>query len=813
MNKAKKCILPVYGMKCSKCVAKVTQALEEVDGISDIEVSLEDNEALFFTSEDNEQLYEDALAKIKKAGFSDTPIIEKPEEKNNTRGNAVLELNVNGMSCASCVATVEKGINALSGVASAEVNLLVGSAKVSFDKDKINKNEIIQAINNLGYNATEKLSGDISQGAVEREKNLKKIKFKLAISATLLLFFLVISNIHVFSKEITPFIQFLIVIPIQFYCGLYFLKGAFGAIKHGATNMDTLVSLGTLTALIYSSLDMVGITHGGVYFETIAFLVTFILLGKFLEESAKNKTSDALTKLAGLQAKEATVKIHGEWVKKDIHDVKEKDIVKIYPGEKIPLDGIVVSGSSHVDESMISGEPIPVRREKGDKVIGSTMNKEGELQIEVTGLGNNSLLAKIINVVAEAQSGKAKAQKLADKISSIFVPVIIILGISTFIGWYFLLENGYLFPYEGNTNLSQAILNGISVWVIACPCALGLATPTVIMVVTGMGAKEGILIKNIQALENAGEIDTFIFDKTGTLTEGKPSLERVIALGNYEEAEILLKTASLEEHSNHPIALAITEKARNENIELLEVKGFKNIVGVGVEGKINNEHYRVVKPSDVSLEDSAKLHVEGHGREGKTVAVLARGKEVMGIIVIEDPLKKNAGEVLSHLSMQGKNTVLLTGDNRLTAEYIGKKVFVDRVIANVLPQEKSEHVHNIKNEGKKVAMIGDGINDAPALAVADISFAMSSGSDIAIESADITLLRNDLSLIPKTINLSKCAYLKMKQNLFWALFYNTAAIPMAMLGYLSPEIAAAAMALSSVTVVTNSLLLKNNSLE
>ncbi len=730
-------------------------------------------------------------------------------------GRTEQSFDVHGMTCASCVATVEQALLNLEGVERAEANLMTGSVQV-VTSSSVSAEVLIDAIENAGYQAEVKTSLGWEKVEQEHHERMHFLLNRLLLSATLLVLLLLTPRFAAsFSsgEAFIPLLQLLLILPVQFYCGGHFIRSALKSLRHGSTNMDTLVSLGTLTATFSSILDMAGVLKGGIYFETTGFLITFILLGKYLEERAKVQTSSALSKLVAMQAKDARVRKAGEWITLPLEQVRKGDIIKVYPGEKIPVDGVVVSGESYVDESAITGEPVPARKLKGRTVYGSTVNGEGELQVEAKSVGKDSLVSRIVQVVAEAQSGKAKAQRLADKISAVFVPTIVILGICTFVGWYALLSFGVV-SFSGHTPpFNTALLHGIAVWVIACPCALGLATPAVIMVVTGRAAEEGMLIRNITALEGAQHIDVVVFDKTGTLTEGKPKLAEIITAEGMHEGEILRRAASLEYHSLHPIALCITLAAEMRNLELLPAENFHATPGKGVEGIVDHKHFRVCKPSLAEIKEEAlKKRVEEEERAGRTVVLLVRDDApdiatVLGAFVIADPLKENAFTVVRHLLNLRKEVVLLSGDNERTARNIGAKLGIKRVIAGVLPQEKSDYIKKIQAEGKSVAMVGDGVNDAPALACSDVSFAMSSGSDIAIESADIALLRNDLELILKALRLSELTSWKIKQNLFFAFVYNTLGIPLAMGGYLSPKLAGAAMALSSVSVVLNSLLL------
>ncbi len=819
-------------LHCEKCIAKATALLKPLRKKALFALSLEEPSLKIYTAiADTPRLEE--LQLLLGEAYQVSPFQNKKEAKPKQQAEMKqksdketiskapseeeksLDLAIHGMSCASCVATVEQALLGVKGVLRAEVNLITSSAKLRTVK-ACSVKSLIEAIEQAGYRAEEQVSLKWQELEQEHIRKMRFLFHRLLISGCLLLLLLLIPNIATslaLNEEIIPFLQLLVVLPVQFYCGGHFLNSAFKSIRHGNTNMDTLVTLGTLTATFSSILDLAGLLKGGIYFETTGFLITFILLGKYLEEKAKVQTSSALSKLVEMQAKDARVKQGSEWVTLPLEEVQKGDVVKIFPGEKIPVDGVVISGESYVDESSITGEPVPAHKLKGRNVYGSTLNTEGELQVEAKSVGSDSLVSRIVQVVAEAQSGKAKAQRLADKISSFFVPSIIILGICTFVVWYALLSWGII-SAGLKPPFNDALLHGIAVWVIACPCALGLATPAVIMVVTGMAAEEGMLIRNITALEAAETINTIVFDKTGTLTEGKPTLTQVVTAEGMNEKEVLRRAASLEYHSLHPVALAITLAAEKRGLKLLPATNFHASPGEGVEGIVDEKQLRVCKPSLVKVqEEKLKEKIAEEEAKGNTVVLLVRGKapeavDPLAAFIVSDPLKENAFQVVRQLTGAKKEIVLLTGDNERTAKHIGATLGIKRVIAGVLPQEKSEHIRRLQKEGKVVAMVGDGVNDAPALACSDISFAMSSGSDVAIESADIALLRNDLNLIVKALKLSELTKGKIKQNLFWAFFYNTLGIPLAMGGYLSPKVAGAAMALSSVSVVLNSLMIK-----
>jgi Cu+-exporting ATPase len=597
-------------------------------------------------------------------------------------------------------------------------------------------------------------------------------------------------------------ILFLLTTPVQFYAGWQFIKGAFAAARNKTTNMDTLVAVGTLSAYLYSVATTFFVL-GDSYFEVAALLITFILLGKLLEARAKGKTNEAIKKLMGLRAKTARVIRKGKEIQLPIEEVKVGDIILVKPGEKIPVDGVVTKGSSSVDESMISGEPIPVEKNIGDEVVGSTINKHGSFEFKTTQVGEGTFLAQIIKLIEEAQGSKAPIQRIADKISSIFVPTVIVISLITFITWFFFFHATFIF----------SLLMAVAVLVIACPCALGLATPTAIMVGTGRGAENGILIKSGEALETAYKLDTVVFDKTGTLTYGKPVVTDVS-----DGKDVLSIAASLENLSEHPLAEAIVARAKTEKLKLNETKGFKAIPGFGIEGEVNSKKYffgnrRLMEREGIPA-SNFETELTAFENEGKTAMILAEKGKIVGIVAVADTLKENSKEAVETLKSMGIETVMITGDNKRTAEAIAQKTGITKVLADVLPEDKAHEVKKLQKEGKIVAMVGDGINDSVALTQADIGIALGSGTDIAMESGDIVLIKDDLRDVINAIKLSRATMSKIRQNLFWALFYNVIGIPIAAGIFASaglvlrPEFAGLAMALSSVSVVSNSLLLR-----
>ncbi|MFP5115062.1 heavy metal translocating P-type ATPase [Bacillaceae bacterium C204] len=721
-----------------------------------------------------------------------------------------LKLDITGMTCAACSTRIEKVLNKMDSV-EANVNLAMESAAISFDKEQVSSNDIITKIEKLGYGVRFDEAEQKKQYK-EEELKQKKHKFLLSVILSIPLLYTMLAHIPIDlglpmpHLLMNPWFQFLLATPVQFYIGGQFYVGAFKALKNKSANMDVLVSLGTSAAYFYSLAE--GVKSIGnpaymphLYFETSAVLITLILLGKLFETMAKGKTTIAISKLLSLQAKEATVIRDGKEFQIPFEEVKVSDLVLVKPGEKIPVDGVVTLGQSSVDESMITGESIPVEKSLGDQVIGSTMNKNGTLTIKAVKVGKDTALAGIIKIVEEAQGSKAPIQRVADTISGYFVPVVVVISLITFLIWYFFVHPG---------EFSDALETAIAVLVIACPCALGLATPTSIMVGTGKGAEIGILFKGGEHLETAHKINAIILDKTGTITKGQPMVTDFIAYE--EEKKVLQYLVSAEKSSEHPLAEAIVKYGVEKRSSTLPVKRFKAVPGYGIEAKIGKDEIFVGTRKLMNLKNISSLSGEQDlarlENEGKTAMFIAINSNIMGVVAVADTVKETAKLAVQQLHQLGIDVFMLTGDNERTAKAIAIQVGITNIIAEVLPEEKANHVKQLQHKGLKVAMVGDGINDAPALAVADIGIAIGTGTDVAIEAADITILGGELTLIPKAITLSKKTMQNIRQNLFWALVYNSGGIPIAALGLLAPWVAGAAMAFSSVSVVSNSLRLK-----
>jgi Cu+-exporting ATPase len=742
-----------------------------------------------------------------------------------------LSLDIEGMHCSSCAAIIEKSIRKVDGVKEANVNFAAEKASILVDESVADRNLLIKAVEKAGYKAEftkqNQTEGDKSKQQDQIKDMFRKFLVSLGLSIPMI-YFMIFDFVANFPGKalLLPYvgiISLILTTPIQFYIGKGFYKGMWSALRMRTFNMDSLIAIGTSVAYFYSVINYVSyylktgsiIGIGGakipeLYFETAAFLITFVILGKWLEAKAKGRTSDAIKKLMGLQAKTARVVRNGTTTDIPVDQVVSGDVVVVRPGEKIPVDGEILKGSSAVDESMITGESLPVEKHEGDTVVGGTINKTGSFEFKATRVGSETTLSQIIRLVEEAQGSKAPIQAFADKISAVFVPIVILLAAATFGVWYFVL----------GSSLSFALMAFTSVIVIACPCALGLATPTSIMVGTGKGAENGILVKGGEPLESAVKVNAIVFDKTGTITKGKPEVTDTVSFGTLDEDEVLQVAASLEKQSEHPLAEAIYTYAQEVSISLSEVSGFKAIPGHGVEGMIGETTYYFGNRKLVN--DVLNLSIEKIDRklsrleeQGKTAMILATKEAVLGTVAVADTVKDSSKEAVDRLKKLGIEVYMITGDNARTAKAIAQQVGITNVLSEVLPEDKANEVKKLQSTGKTVAMVGDGINDAPALAQANLGIAMGSGTDVAMEAGGIVIIKNDLRDVANAIDLSKATVNKIKQNMFFALFYNVIGIPIAArafvgLGFvLKPELAGLAMALSSISVVTNSLTLKN----
>ncbi|MED0983375.1 heavy metal translocating P-type ATPase [Bacillus paramycoides] len=800
MNEQKEANFQISGMTCAACANRIEKGLKKVEGVQEANVNfaLEKTKILYDPTQTNPQKFKEKVESLGYGIVSDKA-----------------EFMVSGMTCAACANRVEKRLNKLDGVSKATVNFALESATVEFNPDEISVNEMKSTITKLGYKLEVKSdeqnsSTDHRLQEIERQKKKFIISFVLSFPLlwAMVSHFSFTSFIYLPDMLMNPWVQLALATPVQFIIGGQFYIGAYKALRNKSANMDVLVALGTSAAYFYSvylSIQSIGSSEHmtDLYFETSAVLITLIILGKLFEAKAKGRSSEAIKKLMGLQAKTATVVRDGTEMKILIEEVVAGDIVYVKPGEKIPVDGEIVEGKSAIDESMLTGESIPVDKTIGDVVIGSTMNKNGFLKVKATKVGRDTALAQIIKVVEEAQGSKAPIQRVADQISGIFVPVVVGIAIITFVVWMEFVTPG---------DFGGALEKMIAVLVIACPCALGLATPTSIMAGSGRSAEYGILFKGGEHLEATHRLDTIILDKTGTVTNGKPTLTDVIVADGFEEKEILKLVGAAEKNSEHPLAEAIVEGIKEKGIDIPSSETFEAIPGFGIESVVEGKKLligtrRLMMKFNIDIEEVSKS-MEELEREGKTAMLIAIDKEYAGIVAVADTVKDTSKAAIARLKKMGLDVVMITGDNTQTAQAIAKQVGIDHVIAEVLPEGKAEEVKKLQASGKRVAMVGDGINDAPALATADIGMAIGTGTDVAMEAADITLIRGDLNSIADAIFMSKMTIRNIKQNLFWALAYNGLGIPIAAFGFLAPWVAGAAMAFSSVSVVLNALRLQ-----
>jgi Cu+-exporting ATPase len=793
--------LKIAGMSCVACAARIEKGLIKLEGVgsANVNFAMERATVEFDDKLTNMNQFEGV---VKKLGYS----VIKGDETSESKA----ELKIIGMSCAACASKIEKKLSKLGGVSKANVNLTTEKARVEFDSSEIKVSEMIKVIELLGYGAEKAVEISRDREKEQREKEIKKLKITLVASIILsspLVLAMILSLIRIEVPFLhNPYFQLAVATPIQFVIGFRFYKHAFYALRSRSSNMDVLISMGTSAAYFFSLYNVFfePVKMGGMkdlYFEASAVIITLILLGKYFEAVAKGKTSEAIKKLMGLQAKTARVIRDGMEQDVPIEEVETGDIVVVRPGEKIPVDGKIIEGNSSIDESMLTGESLPVEKKPGDLCIGATINKFGTFKFEATKIGKDTVLSQIVKMVEDAQGSKAPIQKIADKVAGVFVPTVIGIALLTFCIWFFT-----------TGDLSKAIVSAVAVLVIACPCALGLATPTAIMVGTGKGAENGILIKGGEHLETAYKLNAVVLDKTGTITKGQPEVTDVIPFGGLDNSELLRLASIAEKGSEHPLGVAIYENGKKVLGAIPDPDEFEAIPGRGVKAVINGKivlmgtrKFMFEKNIDIG---EILVTLEALEDDGKTAMLMAVDNNMEAVIAVADTLKENSKEAIENLQKMGIDVYMITGDNQRTAKAIAKQVGIRNVLAEVLPENKAEEVEKLKKAGKVVAMVGDGINDAPALATADIGMAIGTGTDVAIEAADITLMRGDLRTIPSAIRLSRQTMRKIKQNLFWAFFYNIIGIPFAAFGFLNPMIAGGAMAFSSVSVVTNSLSLK-----
>jgi P-type Cu+ transporter len=798
-EKTKKVTLNIGGMSCINCAHTIEKELAKLNGVTQATVNLAAEQALIDYNPDI-IIQETIETTITNAGYH--VIHEK------------VVLQIGGMSCINCAKSIEKALGHHEGVYNAVVNFAAENVSIEYNSQQISLPSIKKIVQDSGYQVIEQHQQKIREDTAgeERKRHIRHLKILLSTSVTLTIPILVLMWLSPLPMEQNNILMFLLATPVQFIVGWTFYIGTYKGLRNKTTNMDTLIAVGTSTAWVYSTVVTFApdvFPGAGVFFDTATMIMSFILLGKLLDAVAKGRTSEAIRKIMGLQAKTARIIRHGEEQEIPVEDVQVGDIVVVRPGEKIPVDGTVIEGYSAVDEKVITGESIPVEKRIGDQIVGATMNKTGMLKFKATKVGKDTVLAQIISMVEDALTSKAPIQRLADIASGYFVPAIIITATISALFWYFIVGASFIF----------SLTVFIAVLIVACPCALGLATPTAIMVGVGKGAENGILIKSGEALEAVYKLQAVVFDKTGTLTKGEPEVTDIAPSDPFGEAQLLQFAAIAEKNSEHPLGAAIVKRAKEMGIQVDEPELFNAIPGYGVEveqggAKILLGNRKLMEANNLDIR-MLEGKMSAFEEEGKTAMLLAVDNQLAGLIAVADTLKEHSADAVKTLQQMGLEVIMITGDNKRTAKAIAAQAGVNRVFAEVLPSEKAAEIKRLQSEGKVVAMVGDGINDAPALAQANIGIAVGSGTDVAIETGDIVLIKNDLRDVVVAIQLSRATMKKIRQNLFWAFFYNIVLIPLAAGAFypiihvlFNPVYAAAAMASSSVTVVTNASLLR-----
>ncbi|RMG67974.1 MAG: heavy metal translocating P-type ATPase [Calditrichaeota bacterium] len=808
-GQADELILPVKGMTCAACVAHVTRALQQVPGVAQAQVNL---------------ATEQARVKLESPAVPLVQLREAVEEAGYEIPVETTTLAIEGMTCASCVRHVERALKTLPGVLDATVNLATEQAKVSYIPGTVTAQDFKRAVEEAGYSLRESESSELA-AMDESEQKMREARFRMAVAwaFTIPIVLWMLPEMVLGVMWPSPLVYnlgtILLALPVLFWVGRQTYRSGWSALRHGYPNMDSLIMLGTGASLITgpASFFLPVANYAGV----AGMIMAFHLTGRYVEETAKGRASQAIRKLLQLGAKTARVLRNDQEVEIPVDEIQVGDVMVVRPGEKIPTDGVVVEGESSVDESMATGESMPVTRRPGDPVIGATVNQDGLLKVKATRVGKDTFLAQVIKLVEACQTSRVPIQAFADRVTAVFVPVVIGIALLTVLLWLVfpatmrsLVSAGAFLPWV-NPSLNivtLALVSMVAVLVIACPCALGLATPTALMVGSGMGAQHGILIRSGEAIQTLKDVNLIIFDKTGTLTRGKPQVTDVVPLNGCEERKLLQLAASAESGSEHPLARAVVERARTKGVELQQPQDFLAERGKGIQASVNGSTILVGSPRflsdrNVSLQGAETL-LKRLEQEAKTVVAVAENDHLCGLLAIADTLKEDAIPAVRELHRMGVRTAMVTGDNRPTAEAIARKVGIDQVVAEVLPDGKVDAVRQLQEQFGPVAFVGDGINDAPALTQADVGIALGTGTDIAIEASDITLVRGNLSAVVEAVNLSRATFQKIRQNLFWAFFYNVIMIPLAMMGWMHPVLAEIAMATSSITVVSNANLLK-----